>query len=158
MSIYYGVVDPDHIHTLALAVCDALGHGKNHNALQLLKGTAAQETAYGSFRDPSEYGAGVGLCQCDPIAFRDVQARTRPAARKALQAQFDIDLDAVTHQELAFSPLLAMVWCRLHYKLVPELIPSTVPGLADYWKKYYNTSAGKGTPDEFIEKYYKYVG
>lgn len=155
--IWYGLVDPDHIHDVALAVCDVLGHGKNHNALQLLKGTAAQETAYGSFRDPSEYGAGVGLCQCDPIAFYDVQARTRPHSRKAIAEHFGVDMDLVVHQELAFSPLLAMIWCRLHYKLVPEAIPMDVDGLGRYWKQYYNTNAGKGTTDEFVENFNRYV-
>ena len=29
--------------------------------------------------------------------------------------------------------------------------------LATYWKKYYNTAEGKGTPLEFIEKYSVYA-
>ena len=30
---------------------------------------------------------------------------------------------------------------------------TTIEGMADYWKQYYNTSLGKGKPSEFIEKY-----
>ncbi|MBJ3579628.1 hypothetical protein JGC46_23410, partial [Salmonella enterica subsp. enterica serovar Derby] len=35
---------------------------------------------------------------------------------------------------------------------VPESIPATRVERASYWKKYYNTSAGKGTPQDYINK------
>ena len=48
---------------------------------------------------------------------------------------------------------------RIHYLRVPEKLPEAndVEGLARYWKKYYNTSAGKGTEKDFMLKYQMYV-
>ena len=43
--------------------------------------------------------------------------------------------------------------CRLKYKNVPKKLPKTVEGMANYWKKYFNSELGKGDPEEFIEKY-----
>lgn len=153
----YGTVNPKQVHDFALAVCDVVGHGANNSALELLKGTAAQETLSGTLKDPTVYGAGVGLCQCDRIAFDDVKARTPQKLKDSIFDAFGIRLDDVEHRELAFSPLLAMLWCRLHYRLIPEPIPSDVVGMANYWKKYYNTAAGRGTPEEFVKNFNLYV-
>tara|TARA_R110000824_G_scaffold85162_8_gene211929 strand:+ start:101 stop:397 length:297 start_codon:yes stop_codon:yes gene_type:complete len=61
----------------------------------------------------------------------------------------------------------ALVWdmgyatamARVHYYRVQEALPydGDVSKLATYWKKYYNTDEGKGTPLEFIEKYSVYA-
>ena len=158
MNTYYGLTDRIHIRPIALAVCDTLGHGKNHKALQLLLGTAAQETHYGTFLDPTTYGAGVGVTQHDPIGFYDVRDRLRDRHKDKVRDRFGIDMNAVEHRELAYSPLLALIWCRAHYKLVPEEIPTTIEGLANYWKRYYNTEAGRGTSSEFIENYHRFIG
>jgi hypothetical protein len=50
--------------------------------------------------------------------------------------------------------------CRIHYLRVKESIPPAddVTSLAQYWKKYYNTSSGSGNEQEFISNYRKYVG
>jgi hypothetical protein len=41
---------------------------------------------------------------------------------------------------------------RLVLSNIPENIPSDLKGQADYWKRYYNTSAGAGTANDFIKK------
>ena len=43
--------------------------------------------------------------------------------------------------------------CRLKYKRVPKKLPKTVEGMANYWKKYFNSDLGKGDLREFIERY-----
>ena len=40
--------------------------------------------------------------------------------------------------------------CRLHYRRFKPPIPSTIEEQANYWKNLYNTSRGKGKPEEFI--------
>jgi len=47
----------------------------------------------------------------------------------------------------------AIIMCRLKYRRVPKKLPKTVKGMANYWKKYYNSDLGKGDPKEFIERY-----
>ena len=47
--------------------------------------------------------------------------------------------------------------CRVHYLRVKEALPTTPEGYAEYWKKYYNTSSGKGTAKEFLDKYNKFL-
>lgn len=48
---------------------------------------------------------------------------------------------------------------RIKYYRDKEPLPGAtdVQGLANYWKRVYNTEAGKGTVDNFIKKYEKYV-
>jgi hypothetical protein len=148
----YGLAGPAQVKQFAQAVCDVLGTGEQNSAVYLLCETAAAETGYGSYRDPTPGGAGRGLYQCDEIAFKDVQQRARQADVDALKAAFDFDLRKVKWDDLNLSPLLATVFARLHYKLKPEAVPQTLLGRAAYWKKHYNTVAGKGSAEEYIAR------
>lgn len=148
----YGLVAPAQIKQFAQAVCKVLGAGEGNSAVYLLCETAAAETHYGTYRDPTPNGAGRGLYQCDEIAFKDVQMRVRQADVDLLKAAFDFDLRKAEWDDLNLSPLLATVFARLHYKLKPEPVPQTLLGRAGYWKKYYNTAAGKGTAEEYIAR------
>lgn len=52
------------------------------------------------------------------------------------------------------------VLCRFKYYSISEPLPSDpndLVALARYWKKYYNTHLGKGTEEEFIKNYNRYV-
>lgn len=60
-------------------------------------------------------------------------------------------------QNLTCNLLFQAAVCRLIYLRVSEKIPNDLAGMANYWKKYYNTSKGKGTPEKFIEAYERYV-
>ena len=44
---------------------------------------------------------------------------------------------------------------RIKYWRVPKKLPveNDIEGMAKYWKDYYNTSLGKGTPEKFIKAY-----
>lgn len=152
--IGYGLVSTLHIKGICQAVCDVLG-GDEH-VVRLMCETAAAETGYGTIPDKTRHGAGRGLFQCDKIAFDDVLARTRPQRVKALEQAFDFDLLRVEWDDLNYSPLLAAVVCRLHYLLIPEPVPQTLKGRAEYWKKYYNTVAGKGSPADYIFRVQKW--
>lgn len=48
---------------------------------------------------------------------------------------------------------IGCLFARLHYIRVPEPIPDTIPDQARYWKRYYNTVAGKGTVDEYVDNW-----
>ena len=50
-----------------------------------------------------------------------------------------------------------IVHCRIKYWRVPKRMPNTIEGMANYWKKYYNTEQGKGNPEHFIDACRKYL-
>jgi hypothetical protein len=53
----------------------------------------------------------------------------------------------------------AAAMCRIKYLRAPDALPSEndIQAMANYWKKYYNTPLGAGTPKEFKEKWPKYI-
>ena len=53
------------------------------------------------------------------------------------------------HDDDRFACLMA----RVHYLRVVEAVPEDLRGQAGYWKRYYNTKAGKGTIDGYINKW-----
>ena len=58
--------------------------------------------------------------------------------------------------DLSYSVAMA----RLKYWRDPEPLPQAgdIEGLAHYWKDHYNSHLGKGTVEEFIENYQRFVG
>lgn len=150
MNFYYGLTSLAMLREIIYAVCDVLGHGAGNKAPLLMLETAAQETRCGTYKDPTPYGAGAGVFQCDLIAFQDVQQRCPVSAHRKISDAFGIDLKKVKYEQLLYSPLLGAIFCRIHYLLRNEPIPQDQAGRAEYWKRYYNTSAGKGTALEYL--------
>ena len=136
---------------MVVDICIKLGNGSNHSADKLLLETAQQETHLGRFRDVNPRGGGIGLTQFDLVGFEDVQERTRDETKRLVWDAYALDIDEVEHEALAFSPFLAFVFTRLKYRLRPEPIPLTVHERADYWKRFYNSFEGDGTPAQYIE-------
>ena len=149
-NVFYGLATEHQLRECVNVVCDLLGRGASGYAGQMLMETAAQETHCGKFRDPTPGGAGRGVFQIDLIAFNDIRQRARVSDIKLLIEKFGVDIRAVNHETLDFSPLLSAIFCRLFYKLIPYPIPSTLSARAAYWKRFYNTKLGKGTIEEFI--------
>ena len=56
-------------------------------------------------------------------------------------------------EDLISNLALNIFLCRVLYWTKPEAIPSDLDGQAKYWKKYYNTIHGAGTPGEYIRNY-----
>lgn len=150
--------------TIARRVCDLIDtpvgyiQPKENFPLLLLLETAAQETHLGAMADPGPYGAGVGICQFDAIGFRDVVERTPPNLKARVHAAIGVSMDDVQHRDLAFSPVLSFLWCRLFYRLRPGVIPHSLADRAQYWKAWYNTSLGKGYPSEYVDNAKRIVG
>ncbi len=51
---------------------------------------------------------------------------------------------------------LGVLFSRLHYLRMPGSIPDELTGQAFYWKKFYNTSAGKGTVEQYLKNWRQY--
>jgi hypothetical protein len=128
------------------------------NAIELILGTIAQESAYGKYRRQLGNGPALGICQMEPNTFNDIInnfLKYKPILAKKLLSicsleEFDVD-------QLETNDKFAVCMCRIHYYRMKENIPSTLEGWAHYWKKYYNSYLGAGKEEEFIANYNKYV-
>lgn len=145
----YGVINPKQLAETAKYVCDLIGHGKNNKAINLLLETAGAETARGKTIDITPNN-GFGLTQFDHIGFNDVVARTNQRIKENIYMATRINIDDVHIRELRHNPLLAMLFTRLKYRLITEAIPSSIQNRAIYWKKYYNSYAGKGSVSHYL--------
>ncbi|MBF0447369.1 MAG: hypothetical protein HQL67_04125 [Magnetococcales bacterium] len=138
----------------ALALLDM----KSPSAEALLLGTAAQESKMGHYIHQLGGGPALGVFQMESATFQDIwqnYIRFRPAIASRLAHQWPLQPEP---EALVTDLLLAAVMCRLHYRRVFAPLPEAndVNGLAAYWKRYYNTAAGRGTEAEFMTNWSRY--
>jgi len=149
MQHFYGVKNLDEVKSLAKMVVKGLG-GSESVYLQML-GTAATETRCGTYPDSHPEKLGVGLYQHDKINIEDIKKEGEQRHFDIVKNLWGYDISSIELVDLAFDPLLSTICCRLSYKRIPELIPSKLSKQAIYWKKYYNTNAGVGSAEHFIQ-------
>lgn len=145
----YGLINRKQLDEMAYQVCECLGHGVGRYAQNLLIETCGAETHHGRTKDLTK-GAGMGIMQIDKLPFHDIKDRVRESDKIKILDYFDIDIDLVAWEHLRYNPLLSLIFARLKYKKIVEVIPDTLEARAMYWKKYYNTIAGKGTLDHYV--------
>ena len=126
------------------------------SARNLILGTCAQESAMGTYIHQIN-GPALGIYQCEPDTFKDIWINFlshRGNIIRKLEQFTSLDGSSQLIHNLKYATAI----CRIHYLRVKEALPDAddVEGLANYYKKYYNTLAGKGTVDQFIDNYYKY--
>ncbi|MDX1808313.1 MAG: hypothetical protein R3331_02110 [Sulfurospirillaceae bacterium] len=143
----YGLISKKHLDEIIVNVVNTLGGGQN--AIDLLSETAMSETHYGDTPDLHLH-SGYGIFQFDKPGFDDVVARTPQSTKDLIKKVYDIDIDQVSILALQWSPLLSTIFARLFYMLRPGAIPDTIQGRAQYWKQYYNTFAGAGTVQHYL--------
>lgn len=133
-------------------------------AVKLLLGTAAQESAFGTYLRQVGGGPALGVFQMEPDTERDIWknylAYREDLAETVWQiagAAYDVG-SSVDALEANLSYQIAMA--RIHYLRIKEPLPphDDVNGMARYWKRHYNTLKGAGSEQEFVENYLKYVG
>lgn len=99
-------------------------------------------------------GPALGFFQCEPKTAVDIwdnYIMYRPKYRDKLY-QFGFDDSKISFCLLS-NIALQIVFCRLHYRRVPDKLPDAkdIEAQAQYWKSFYNTVKGKGTVEHFIE-------
>lgn len=119
-------------------------------AVNLLLGTAAQESAFGTYIQQLGSGPALGIFQMEPATFAWLKKKFRWKYRELFFRKFE---------ELEWDLRLAIIMARLRYRVDKEPLPSAIDigDMAAYWKRVYNTFKGKGTMAEFVENYEKYV-
>ena len=76
---------------------------------------------------------------------------------RATDAWLTIPLEGILWMlRLNDNDYLGAMFAREHYRRIPSPIPFTIEGQAAYWKKYYNTEAGKGTEEEYLKNWKRY--
>jgi hypothetical protein len=137
----------------------ALGlYAKNRE--NLLFGTAAHESKMGMYLKQIGGGPALGLYQMEPVTHRDCWNTFlvyRPLLSEKINKISGIEgiaPDALLVTNFMYATAMATV----KYLRIIEKIPDAddLNGLAKYWKKYYNTVLGKGTPEQFIKDYLTY--
>ena len=129
----------------------------SQSAENLLMGTVAQESKMGYYLHQLR-GPAVGIFQIEPATHDDVWEHyldyREELGDKISELTYLPTSDSLIHN-LAYSTAIA----RIVYLRAPEALPvaEDLPGLARYWKKYYNTQAGRGTERQFINSYEEYV-
>lgn len=120
-----------------------------------LKRIAKVESAYG--RAPGTYRPGYhgGIWQVDRVAYEATKdLRSHPGLRR-LHRAISLTLNGLdwlgTTWEDCRDPVYSCLAARLYLAAIPEAVPSSLEDQAAYWKKYYNTEAGKGTEEAFIQ-------
>ena len=147
--MFYGLSRQLQAFEMAKDVVIAFDGYPRPESIALLVETAMQETQLGKYRDPT-VGAGRGLTQFDEMPLADCIQRAKQSESDIAKNQFGIDIYRIEHNDLDYAPLVAMIMTRLKYKRIPEAIPKTIEGRAEYWKKHYNSMLGKGTVEEYI--------
>lgn len=150
---FYGLAQKSYILGYARLVCDAVGHGASGCSIHMLVETAAAETLLGDYHDRSQYSSGVGLTQIDLATFNWLKQKysNHPLSEK-IEKKLNIQLNEIQYRELALAPLLSLLFCRLRYYAVRTPIPDNREDRARYWKRYYNTSAGAGSAEDYLSR------
>ena len=128
-------------------------------AENLLVGTAAVESGLRRLTQAGG-GPGVGVYQIEPATHADVwdnylafrpELGARVRGLMASKAWFGSD----TEKELYGNLFYATAMARVIYLRAPRRLPEAhdLDGLALYWKTYYNTPKGRGTPLGFLLAY-----
>ncbi|MBF0401309.1 MAG: hypothetical protein HQL90_11125 [Magnetococcales bacterium] len=128
-------------------------------ARALMLGTAAQESGLGHYLRQVGGGPAMGVFQMEPATYHDIWRNFiayKPAIQARLAMRWPIEPKP---EEMITDLLLAAVMCRLHYLRVNAPLPQAedLPGLARYWKRFYNTVQGAGTEAEFMRNWREHV-
>jgi hypothetical protein len=126
------------------------------SAVNLLLGTCAQESRMGTYLKQIN-GPALGIYQVEPNSHEDIwdnylKYRSELAGRV-------LGIDSRDTNNLIVNLSYATAIARIHYLRAPDPFPehNDIEGLAHYWKRYYNSYEGKGTVEEFIDNYKRYV-
>lgn len=126
-------------------------------AEELLLGTALQESDLTHRHQMN--GPAAGLFQMEPRTFESVKSyigRSHRPLAGLIQAQLaSSEFKGIDFSILAEDDNIACIFARMFYYRFLEPIPSCgdLYAQAKYYKKYYNTSLGKATENDYIKKW-----
>lgn len=128
-------------------------------AEEIVLGTAVHESGGLQYIKQVGGGPALGFPQMEPRTYLDLWSNFIVYRRDLcddMEQHFGKDARVSPHLLLT-NLELGVAMCRIHYLRSPGNIPQDIPGQAAYWKKYYNTPKGKGTVQEYISNYTRFV-
>ncbi len=136
------------------------GSGAHNRAAEnLVLGTGLQESNLHYLHQLND-GPARGIYQMEPTTHDDIWEDFL-AFRRELKDRVSAFLVPGQDRigQLVWNLAYATAMCRVHYLRVPQRLPAhdDIRGLAEYWKQHYNTPHGRGTPDEFVQKFKDHV-
>ena len=125
------------------------------NTSTFLTRIGRQESALGQNKATFKKGrVDRGIWQISPIGLEEIKRNTPvlKRARQRIQEAFGIDVMELSLEDLE-KPLHGAIAARLflHSKNRGRILPEGLQEQAEFWKKFYNTAAGKGTVQQFIQ-------
>ena len=133
----------------------------SNSAVQLLMLTCAQESRLGHYivqiRGPAK-----GIFQMEPATHDDIwenYLKYKPDLAQKLEHIAGTHPVQPTADVLVYNLRYAAAMARIHYRRSPDALPDygDIVGMANMWKKVYNTPLGRGTAREAMENYHKHV-
>ncbi len=129
-------------------------------AIELLMFTAAVESQGGTYLKQVK-GPALGIYQMEPRTHNDIWQnflRNRTDICYILSANFLVP-QMPDENRLIYDLYYATALCRIFYLRCPSNLPDAkdVNSIWEYYKNYYNTSAGKAKKDKSIQAYQDYV-
>jgi len=131
------------------------------NATTFLNRIALVESDFGTDKNTFKQKDSSGIFQIERDgAYAEVIRRLDPEAdvggnvrryNEQLKDSYGIDLSQMSYEDLE-QPIIGAAFARAYLLTVPETIPTDLQEQGEYWKKYYNTVLGKGTPARFVRE------
>jgi hypothetical protein len=133
------------------------------SAANLLLGTAAQESAMGKFIVQQGIGfrGGIGIYQMEKLTYNDIwdrMVKDNVSIRVKMRLYLGYE-GRPAPERMASDLLLSTMMARLFYYSINRPLPDAqdIPAMAAYYKKWFNTSKGAATEQQFIDNYNRYV-
>jgi hypothetical protein len=132
------------------------------SAIKMLLGIAAVESDFGR-NIVGDYCGSLGVFQINHATWLDIIYRylvrsDKQKLREDVEKTCKINLGMVIFEDLMDNVKLGACIARIRLLWVPEAIPSSIDGMAKYWKDHYNGGdLGAGKESDFVEKYNLYV-
>lgn len=128
-------------------------------AVSLLLGTAAQESRFGTYLRQIGKGPALGVFQMEPATERDIWENYLRYHPELVEKIKIVTGESGPGPHLRWNLAYQIAMARVHYLRKKYPIPpgDDQPGLAAYWKQHYNTPLGKGTAEDFMANYRRYV-
>ena len=147
--------------------CSRLGNKyASSEAVNLVLATGIVESRYEYIKQMGD-GPARSFWQVEPTTAVDTLAHFLVHRSSLMQKCAEATLVDLkywqTYDENVWAEILekniaaGIVHARLKYWRVPKKMPNSLEGQADYWKKYYNSESGAGSPEHFIELVKKYL-
>ena len=159
------VMDKDQLRSLIQVVLMNIGL-HSEAAEDLIIGTFAQESHLGKYIRQIGRGPALGVGQMEPRTHDDIwrnylKYKTIYTWFKDMKEAYVVMSDGASipdSEQLEWNLAYMICMTRVHYLRVSERLPEEgdLPGYARYWKRYYNSYLGAGTPEEFLSNWSRF--